>query len=313
MARGLGVHGQIAGGLHARIRDVGPHLGGVLADADLLPGVASRYCWTRRSKCWCAVVFRIAVGQRRADVFVDVAGQRTARDAHLHARRQRDLVPTMPSTFAEVDRTGVDVTPSGSQPMKLRATAMPTATPAPVLADAHAGRNGSRPRRRSAGAAGVEVDLADRLASSLPIVLPSMKALVRDRMMLVDSDAPPAMPTLVPAPRATETAAATVARRFPTRRSRGRSRRRRREHARDVDARRDVLVDPVVRQRQADGDRDARGAGAAGDAGRCRGGDGMDAGVVARGHAERTAGRNARRAVPRPCRRSSPRRCCRCR
>ncbi|OQB83008.1 MAG: hypothetical protein BWX88_03614 [Planctomycetes bacterium ADurb.Bin126] len=38
-----------------------------------------------------------------------------------------------------------------------------------------------------------------------------MKALVRERITLVDSDAPPAMPTLVPDPTATETAAAMVA------------------------------------------------------------------------------------------------------
>ena len=42
----------------------------------------------------------------------------------------------------------------------------------------------------------------------VPIRLRSIIALVRDRMMLVDTDAPPATPTLVPPPNATDTAAA---------------------------------------------------------------------------------------------------------
>jgi hypothetical protein len=42
------------------------------------------------------------------------------------------------------------------------------------------------------------------------MVLFSMYAFVRERMMLVDSEAPPAMPTLVVVPRDTETAAAKV-------------------------------------------------------------------------------------------------------
>ena len=45
------------------------------------------------------------------------------------------------------------------------------------------------------------------VAIEAPIVLFSMKAFVRGRMILVDSEAPPVTPTLVPRPSATDTAA----------------------------------------------------------------------------------------------------------
>ena len=92
--------------------------------------------------------------------------------------------------------------------MKLRATAMPTAMPTPVL-----------PNAMAAATAPIVASMSDVLdasrstaptgAASLPSTLSSMKALVRDRITLVDADAPPATPTLVPSrPAAIEIAAA---------------------------------------------------------------------------------------------------------
>ena len=90
--------------------------------------------------------------------------------------------------------------PVGSQPMKLRATEMPTATPAPVVP----------PNASAAATAPTVASMSDwlmactstrptRLAPS-PMALWSRVALVRDRMMLVAAAAPPAtpMPVLLP-------------------------------------------------------------------------------------------------------------------
>ena len=92
--------------------------------------------------------------------------------------------------------------------MKLRATAMPTATPTPVLPTATAKATAPMVASMS-DVLDASRSTAPTLAMSLPITLSAMNALVRDRMMLVDSDAPPATPTLVPSrPAAIEIAAA---------------------------------------------------------------------------------------------------------
>src|SRR5436309_14974828 len=94
----------------------------------------------------------------------------------------------------------------GSKPMKLRATPMPIATPTPVLPTAI--------DAATAPTIALIVEVLSAPTSTLatffaavPTVLPSIDAVVRERITFVDSDAPPATPTLVPMPSATAGAA----------------------------------------------------------------------------------------------------------
>src|SRR3954451_10270814 len=92
--------------------------------------------------------------------------------------------------------------------MKLRATPIPIATPTPVFPAA-------RPTATAPTTALIVAPLSAptstlaTLFTSVPTLLPSTDATVRERMTFVDSDAPPATPTLVSMPTAIETAAAT--------------------------------------------------------------------------------------------------------
>src|SRR4051794_18819955 len=92
--------------------------------------------------------------------------------------------------------------------MKLRATPMPIATPTPLL-----------PAPRAAATAPTIALMLDVLSATtstlatfavvVPTTLFSIEAVGLGRITLVDSDAPPATPTLIEVPSATESAAAT--------------------------------------------------------------------------------------------------------